>query len=93
VIWDGVRHVPVLDELRVLYAPAAVTLVALAPPELARRQRFSAQASSPQELHAWEVHETESHLPQLIAQADLVCDAASPAGAAVRVLELLSGGP
>jgi hypothetical protein len=92
VIWDGVRHVPVLDELRGLYAPAAVTLVVLAPPEAARYDRFSASASSQKELDAWEAHETESHLPDLISEADLVCDEASPAGATATLLRLLASG-
>lgn len=90
VIWDGVRHVPILDELRGLYAPASVTLVVLAPPELARHQRFSAEASSLDELHAWESHDSESHLVQLVAQADLVCDSPSPRLATVRVIDLLA---
>ena len=90
IIWDGVRHVPVLDELRGLYAPAPVTFVVLAPPEQARRQRFSAAASSREELDAWESHESESQLAQLIAQADLVCDEPSPQLATVRVIDLLA---
>jgi dephospho-CoA kinase len=90
VIWDGVRHVPVLDELRGLYAPAPVTFVVLAPPEQARRQRFSAAASSREELDAWESHESESQLAQLIAQADFVYDASSPQSVIVEVLSMLA---
>jgi len=92
VVWDGVRHVPVLDELRGLYAPAPVTFVVLAPPEQARRQRFSAAASSIEELNAWESHESESQLAQLIAQADLVCDAPSAEAATREILGMLENG-
>jgi hypothetical protein len=89
VIWDGIRHVPVLDELRALYAPTSVTFVVLAPPEQTRRQRFSAAASSIEELDAWESHESEGQLAQLIAQADLVCDAPSAQGASLEILSML----
>jgi hypothetical protein len=93
VIWDGVRHVPVLDVLRGLYAPASVTFVVLAPPEQARRQRFAAGASSREELDGWESHESESQLAQMMGQADLVCDATSARAAAAQVLGALAGAP
>ena len=90
VIWDGVRHVPVLHELRRLYAPTELTLVVLKPPEPARRQRLAEQASSPQQLATWEADDTESHLAQLAENAQLICDATTPETATARVLELLT---
>lgn len=89
IIWDGVRHTTVLDGLRQIYAPTSVTLVVLAPPEIARRERFAAQASSIDQLLEWEVHESESRLAQLIAQADLVCEAPSPQAAMLEIISLL----
>jgi adenylate kinase family enzyme len=90
VIWDGVRHLPVLDELRRLYAPTELILVVLKPPEHARRQRLAERASSPEQLETWEADDTESHLAQLAVNAQLICDAATPKNATARILELLA---
>jgi adenylate kinase family enzyme len=90
VIWDGVRHVPVLDALRELYAPDAVILVVLSPPEAARRRRFTTGTMSPEQQRAWEVHESENNLEALTREADLVCEATWPSAAATEVLKVLT---
>jgi len=76
-IWDGVRHLEVLEALRKEYAPTDVYLVFLAPPDPERRQRMVEVTGSAERLEAWEHDETESHLGELRHRADLVVDAAS----------------
>lgn len=89
VVWDGVRHPEVLDALRELYAPAAVTLVTLAPEEAARRRRVAASGGSAAERARWEAHQTERHRGWLEAESALVCRASTPELALAEVLELL----
>jgi dephospho-CoA kinase len=89
VVWDGVRHPEVLDVLRELYAPAAVTLVTLAPDEAGRLRRVEESGGSESELARWEAHETERHRDWLEAQSALVCRAPTPELVLAEVLELL----
>jgi hypothetical protein len=89
VVWDGVRHVDVVAALQTLYRPRRVVLVALRPPEPARRARFLVEARTEAQLKSWEQHESERHLVELFAIADIVCCHDSAEDAATAVLAYL----
>jgi adenylate kinase family enzyme len=92
VIWDGVRHLPVLEALRRIYAPAPVVLAYLQPPESTRRERVldraESEAASPEQ---WAAHQTESHLNELKRRADLVVLDQTPALAAATLKRAILG--
>jgi len=88
VVWDGLRHVEVLEALRRAYAPREVTLCYLAPPEHVRRERAAALAGSEDRLSRWEQHSTEG-IAQLRELASVVCQDPTPTLAAQRILRAL----
>lgn len=92
VIWDGVRHVRIFITLRSLY-DTPVRLVYLQPPDEPRRERFSREAASPEQLRRWEADATEHEGDQLAAAADLRCTAVTTHEAINEVLALLSLAP
>ena len=92
LIWDGLRHPQVLEALKVLHQPHRVTLVYVAPPEKFRWRRFTAAVGSAREAERLSRHETESHLEELRASADLVVNADSVGDAVSRIEAFLMEG-
>ena len=89
LVFDGVRHQEVLDELRARYG-AQLIIVFLDPPRSARRARFAAQLGSEEAARSAEAHPSEAQVAALRGEADLVLGHARPEAVLERVLESLS---
>jgi hypothetical protein len=87
-IWEGVRHLSVLNSLRADYSPTAVSLFFLSPPEAERLARAKEEAGSPDRLATWERHSTEN-LDALRPEADLEVEKPTPTEAANHIIDFI----
>jgi adenylate kinase family enzyme len=85
VIWEGVRHLNVLEALRGRYAPDPVELFFLSPPEARRLARAEQTAGSRGRRNDWEAHETEA-TDALAEAARMTITASTAEGAVAEIL-------
>jgi hypothetical protein len=87
-IWEGVRHLSVFEALRARYAPIAVDLFYLSPPEGPRLARARQSAGTSRRRAVWEAHQTEE-TDALAASARMKITANTPQAAAAEILSEL----